>query len=71
VGETGIHFLHRRPKGAMLAYFEFASHRILPLHSFPDWRPTPSIAVAPDGEWFTYTRVVRRESDAMLVKNVR
>jgi len=71
VGETGIHFLHRRPKGAMLSYFEFASRRILPLYSFSDWRPTQSIAVGPDGEWFAYTHGVRRESDIMLVENFR
>jgi len=53
----------------MLSYFEFASRRILPLYSFPDWRPAQSIAIGPDGEWFAYTRVVRRESDVMLVED--
>lgn len=69
VGETGIHFVHRQSSRAMLSYFEFASRRILPLYSFPDWRPAQSIAIGPDGEWFAYTRVVRRESDIMLVED--
>lgn len=69
VGETGIHFVHRRSDSAVLAYFEFASNRIFPLYDFPDWRPVQSIAVGPSGEWFAYTHVVRRESDVMLVQN--
>ena len=69
VSETGIHFVHRRANRAVLSYFEFASQRILPLYSFPDWRPVQNIAIGPEGEWFAYTHVVRRESDIMLVKN--
>jgi dipeptidyl aminopeptidase/acylaminoacyl peptidase len=71
VGETGIHFVHRQANRAVLSYFESASQRILPLYSFPDWRPVQSIAIGPEGEWFAYTHVVRRESDIMLVKNFR
>lgn len=68
VGESGIHFLHRRSNRAVLSYFEFASRRILPLYAFSDWRPAQSIAVGPGGEWFAYTHVARRESDVMLVE---
>lgn len=71
VGETGIHFLHRRANRAVLAYFDFASSRILPLYEFPDWWPVQSIAVGPGGEWFAYTHVLRRESDVMLVEHFR
>lgn len=68
VGENGIHFIHRQSNRAVLAYYDFASNRILPLYEFPDWRPVQSLAVGPGGEWFAYTHVVRRESDVMLVE---
>lgn len=69
VGENGIHFVHRRPNAAVLAYFDFSSRRILPLHGFSDWRSVQDVAVGPGGTWFAYTHVVRRESDIMLVED--
>jgi hypothetical protein len=71
VGENGIHFVHRRPNTAVLAYFDFSSRRILPLHGFSDWKPVQDVAVGPGGAWFAYTHVVRRESDIMLAESFR
>ncbi|MFB6231036.1 MAG: DPP IV N-terminal domain-containing protein [Salinibacter sp.] len=71
VGESGIHFVHRRPNAAVLAYFDFSSRRILPLHGFSDWKAVQDVAVGPGGAWFAYTHVVRRESDIMLAESFR
>jgi len=71
VGEDGIHFVHRYANEAILAYYDFASHRILPLHTFPEWRSVQDIATGPDGRWFAYTHTVRRESDVMLIEDIR
>lgn len=68
VDENGIHFLSRRPNQAVLAYHDFDSERILPLYEFRDWGRNRSFAVSPDGQWFAYTHVPRRESDIMLLK---
>lgn len=71
VGEDGIHFVHRYANEAILAYYDFASHRILPLYTFSEWRSVQDIATGPGGRWFAYTHTVRRESDVMLVENVQ
>lgn len=68
VDENGIHFLSRRLNQVVLAYHDFASERILPLYEFRDWGRNRSFAVSPDGQWFVYTHVPRRESDIMLLK---
>ncbi len=68
VDENGIHFLSRRPNQVVLAYHDFASERILPLYEFRDWGRNRSFAVSPDGQWFAYTHVPRRESDIMLIE---
>ena len=69
VDENGIHFTYRRAGRMILAYYDFASDRVLPLHEFQDWGPDQNVTVSPDGRWFAFTKAVRRESDIMLIDN--
>jgi dipeptidyl aminopeptidase/acylaminoacyl peptidase len=71
VGPDGIHFVHRYATEAVLAYYDFASHRILPLYTFPDRRSVRHLSTSPGGQWFAYTHTVRRESDVMLLDRLR
>lgn len=69
VSGEGIYFLYRRQFQTMvLAYHNLGSNQTIPLHAFPDWRSEQQLSVGPNGEWFAYTHVVRRESDLMLVE---
>lgn len=70
VGADGIHFVPRYANEAILADYDFGSHRIPPLHTFSGAQSVQDIATGPEGRWFAYTHTVRRESDVMLIEDV-
>ena len=53
-----------------LAYFEFATHRIVPISAM-DKPPSVGLTVAPDGRSILYSQNEFFESNIMLVKNLR
>lgn len=69
VGEDGIYFLHRSSTATIIALYSPSSGRITPLHRLSDTPHAQSFSVAPNGQWFAFTRVERRESDIMLVED--
>ncbi len=66
VTEYGIYFVRRDTDRPMLAYYSFESERLFRMAFLDDLPRTPSLAVAPGGEWFLYSRD-QSQSDILLV----
>jgi Tol biopolymer transport system component/DNA-binding winged helix-turn-helix (wHTH) protein len=69
VRPRGIYFLRRDPDGDMLAFYRFSTEQVSPVFLVEDVPREPSISVAPNAEWFVYTRTELSESDVLLVEN--
>lgn len=67
----GIYFVRRDGSQPELAYYSFASGHIFGLAALPEMTHHSSLAVAPGGAWFLYTRTDRSESDILLVEGER
>ena|SRR5437868_1937220 len=65
---NGIYFINDTEPHATLAYFEFATHRIVRISAM-DKPPSVGLAVAPDGRSILYVQNEFSESNIMLVKN--
>ncbi len=69
--QNGIYFINFDTEPhATLAYFEFATHRIVRISAM-DKAPSVGLAVAPDGRSILYVQNEFSESNIMLVKNFR
>lgn len=71
VRPRGIYFLRRDPQSDVLAFYRFSTDRITPVSLLQDVPSEPSLAAAPDGEWFLHTRAQQRESDILWVEDFR
>ncbi len=71
VGQRGIYFAARSPR--QIALWELPAGRLVPLFALPGLTPRqhPSLAVADDETFLIYAQVDRRETDIMIVENVR
>lgn len=70
VTQYGIYFVRRDENRPLLAYYSFKSERLFRLAFLDDLPRTPSLAVAPGGEWFLYARD-QSQSDILLVDRAR
>ncbi len=66
----GIYFIERAQQ-PVLRYQPFGSDRAVRIAELDDLPRHPSLAAAPGGAWFLFTKVDRSESDIMLVENFR
>jgi hypothetical protein len=70
VENDGIYFLrHRRLNAMVLTFYNFETQDMVPLYAFANLRPGQHVAAGPNGNWFAYTHVARRQSDLMLVED--
>jgi hypothetical protein len=71
LARNGICFIHyqRLQPDAILEFFEFATHRIIPISTLD--KPFEGLAVSPDGRTVLYSRIESLQSNIMLVKNFR
>jgi Tol biopolymer transport system component len=70
VESDGIYFLrHRRLNAMVLTFYNFQTQDTVPLYTFANLRPGQHVAAGPNGNWFAYTHVARRQSDLMLVED--
>lgn len=70
VTEYGLYFVRRTADRPLLAYYSFDSNRLFRMAFLEDLPRAPSLAVAPGGEWFLYTRD-QSQSDIVLVDPTR
>jgi hypothetical protein len=71
VRPRGIYFLRRDPQSDVLAFYRFSTDQTTPVSLLQDVPSEPSLAAAPDGEWFLHTRAQQRESDILWVEDFR
>jgi Tol biopolymer transport system component len=69
VRPRGIYFLRRDPDGDVLAFYRFSTEQVSSIFLVEDAPHEPSISVAPNAEWFAYTRAELSESDVLLVED--
>lgn len=69
VRPRGIYFLRRDPDGDVLAFYRFSTEQVSSIFLVEDAPHEPSISVAPNAEWFVYTRAELSESDVLLVED--
>jgi Tol biopolymer transport system component/DNA-binding winged helix-turn-helix (wHTH) protein len=70
VTEYGIYFIRRDAARPILAYYSFESNRTFRTAFLEDLPRLPSLAVAPGGEWFLYSRN-QSQSDIVLIDRTR
>lgn len=68
VRDRGIYFLRRASGADVLAFYRFSTHQVSPVFLLRGVPQEPSIAAAPGGEWFLYTRAELQGSDILLVE---
>jgi Tol biopolymer transport system component/DNA-binding winged helix-turn-helix (wHTH) protein len=72
LARNGIYFISYSKKAfpnATLEFFEFATHRIIPISTLD--KPWQGLALSPDGRSILYARNEFSQSNIMLVKNFR
>jgi len=71
LGRNGIYFINWESKpDATVEYFEFASHKTIPIWSLTN-RPFVGLSISADGKSILYAQNEFQHSDIMLVKNFR
>jgi Tol biopolymer transport system component/DNA-binding winged helix-turn-helix (wHTH) protein len=71
LGRNGIYFINLETKpNATVEFFEFASHKIIPIWSLTN-RPFVGLSISADGRSILYAQHEFQHSDIMLVKNFR
>jgi Tol biopolymer transport system component/DNA-binding winged helix-turn-helix (wHTH) protein len=73
LARNGIYFirLQELQRVATLEFFEFATHRIIPISTLDKPSEELALAVSPDGRTVLYSRIESSQSNIMLVKNFR
>jgi dipeptidyl aminopeptidase/acylaminoacyl peptidase len=69
VRRRGIYFLRRNPDADVVAFYRFSTQQVSPVFLLEGVPHEPSLSVAPEGNWFVYTRTELIESDVLLVEN--
>jgi hypothetical protein len=68
VRNRGIYFLRRHSGSDALAFYRFSTEQVRPVFLLRDVPEAPSLATAPAGDWFLYTRARLQASDILLVE---